>query len=127
MKKFYFLTLAAVFVLFFALTAHAAAVPTVNGVKGLTKNSLSLQVQDTDLTKQKAYIQVYVDEINEGEIYTLKYYKKLSGSGKYYANIKGLDQGTTYRFKVRMRAHTEDAWSDYSDYYYATTRGNPIW
>ena len=128
MKKFHFVAFAGAFVLCLAFTAQAAVVPpTINGVKGKTKNSLSLLVKDASLAKKKAYIQVYVDEINEGEIYTFKYFERLDKSGKDNVKVNGLDQGTSYRFKVRTRLHTEDSWSDWSEYYYTTTKGNLIW
>jgi hypothetical protein len=126
MKKLYSPIFIAAFVLFFA-TAAQAATPTINGVSAKTKNSLKLQIQDTDFAKRKTHFEIYVDEVNVDEFYTLKFSKKLNGSGKYNAKIWGLDEGTTYRFSVRMRLHPQDSWSEWSDWYYTTTKGTPIW
>lgn len=89
---------------------------------------MQLQIQDTGLDNRKVQVQLFVDEINDDEDdYTLKYSVKLSGSGKAYLKVNGLDQGTTYRFSVKVRLHAEDAWSSWSEYYQTTTKGSRIW
>jgi len=88
------------------------------------KDSVTLKVTCSDMTKTKVTIKVQVQNNDDDNSTKTKTYKGTLGkNGNVSIKVKDLDSGTSYTFKAKLKKATKKTYSSFSESVDATTDG----
>lgn len=104
-----------------AASSYKDKEPTLNSIKKVEKTGAKLIFKFKALKDKKVIADVRIRNTETGQIMHEKFNVRINKEGKKTVMVKGLDPGTKYEFKVRVRKSTLNYYSDYSNRRTATT------
>jgi hypothetical protein len=122
-QKIFVTTLALAAFFFVGVNASQASsyVPKIDGTKSVKANALTLNISCAQLTSKKVSIKVQVKNNDTDSTTTKTATVKLNSAGASSVKIDGLDSGTSYGFKLKVKKTSDSSYSSYSEEFTAST------
>jgi hypothetical protein len=121
------LTMLALMFSFMLITNSAKAANdytvTITGTEKIKEDSLVLNIACPELAKKKVNIKVNVENADKDSDSNKAFKQTLDKNGKGELKITGLESGTVYNFKIKIKKTSDSTYSDYSTVSSATTKG----